>query len=154
MKGHLTAYERRFLAGHLFRGAKSQADREGCFDSLEALGMRDELFTLSVRGQLPPLISFVPPSKEEIAKDPAKVVEDAKAFEAQMVEVIQKLEDDLVPFDLEKPVLETILKGLGKLDDLGPMDAVVSARVGLRLRKVIAGDYAPPPLVAVDGKAG
>lgn len=154
MKGHLTGYERRFLATHLFRGTKTQADREGCFDSLEALGMRDELFTLSVRGQLPPLISFIPPSKEELTKDPAKAIEGAKAYEEEMVAVVQKLEDDLVPFDLDQSVLEMILKGMGKLDDLNPMDSVVSARVGLRLRKVINGDYAPPPLVAVDGKAG
>ncbi len=154
MKGHLTAYERRFLASRMFGAAKTQPDREGAFDALDALGMREELFTLSMRGQLAPLATYTPPTKEMLEKDPARVGEMAKAFDEEISDIIVKLEAEVIPFDLEQPTLETILKALGNMEDLGPVDSVISARVGLRLRKVIAGDYAPPPLVAVDGKAG
>lgn len=152
MKGHLTAYERRFLGTHLFRAVKSQDDREAVFDAMDALEMRDELFTLSMRGALAPLVTFQPPSKEVFEKDPAKAAELAAEFDAKVAGILDDMEADVVPFDLDKPILQTILKAMGKMEELNPMEAVVSARVGRRLRQVIAGDYVPPPLASV--KAG
>lgn len=148
--GHFTALEHRLLANVLFRLPEdkkdgSQADREASFDVMQELGLVDEMFALTIRGALPPLLPGSPKFTEaEFKADPQGCSAKMEAFEERLSVLTTEMSKKVCPFELDESSLKHILKMLDRQGDFQSGNAVLAAQIGRRVRSVLDGSYVSP----------
>ena len=149
--GHFTALERRHVALALFSTAEmDNEDRGKSLDIMDDLDMKDEMFTLKMRGKLKELVPVPKLTKDAIKDDPNALQEAQEEYDQAVEDMNVKLDLEIVPFELEDKQSEHILAALNKTKFTHPSAHILSAEICRRLKKVIDGSYvAPRPLEAL-----